>query len=944
MKEEPEAFPNSQGTSCQVKEMRTDDDDSKFMNSSFKSQTDNLRYIQNPTQKLTRREDAEAALKAQDVVIVLQHFNQHAGHADHQQVHLLDAWLYLLYVLSFFDGTIDQSQKLKEGVTMTRYCSIGALEDKRRKRQNISGRTGGQNEEKTKTEDILQPTCDPHELAVPLIVQNPVDDPASGNAAANDGFAARPRPIRDYLVPILDYLNPAILAPKIQAAHFELKPLMFDMLNSIGKFGGAPHEDARQHIHAFLEVCDCFRQQGVHEDVLKLKLFPYSLHDRARAWWIGLPVGSIGSWANLCKRFLLQHNPPKMHTQLRNDIASFRQADDESMFECWDKYKELLRNCTNHGFHDCTQVMIFYNGVNAPTRMMLDASANGTLLKKSPEEAFDILDRIANNDYQFHSSRLGSGRRTHERLDLDVNYSVSAQLLAITNMLKNLQHPSQVNSSLKALETQVGQIAQALHARPQGSLPSDTEVTKAQGKERCSASTLKEAKFGGETLGEPIHEILYEESRLHDNSPLMERMGKGLMSGPNGERQNIATAKENPQPVGVDEQRVTINVFNTLKYADDFRECQPLQDVESMMAHKEPAEFCCSNFSQIEDYLKLENEDNNEIKEYQREVQHSSIIIARPGMQFEPLYFAEFSFPKPLFEHPPTLELKLLSSYLEHVYLGSNETLPVNNGVHLSRLEIMKELRNELEIKEEFPDEKLLFAAATLWYANIANFLVSGILPFDLNSQGKNKFMHVVPCCHWGDPYLCKECNDRMIRRCVPKEEQKEIIFHCHSASCGKEKIYDRHDMPMQNILKVELLYVWGMLVCTGAHVERDKNVHINSRLRDTPKQVDNGLNVDVPPATMPQKLQHPITNEEAHPTYGAQDKPTTIIVELFKNPHCWSFKLGFLVASREGRQGRTRERDSLDPFKQWSWLMGVTTLTHFRDKDRVSTTKKSRT
>ncbi|KAL4272833.1 hypothetical protein GQ457_13G015790 [Hibiscus cannabinus] len=275
-------------------------------------------------------------------------------------------------------------------------------------------------------------------------VQNLVDDPASGNTAANDGFAARPRPIRDYLAPILDDLNPAILAPKIQAAHFELKPLMFDMLNSIGKFGGAPHEDARQHIHAFLEVCDCFRQQGVHEDVLKLKLFPYSLHDRAREWWIGLLVGSIGSWANLCKRFLIQHNPPKMHTQLRNDIASFRQADDESMFECWDRYKELLRNCTNHGFHDWTQVMIFYNGVNAPTRMMLDASANGTLLDKSPEEAFDILDRIANNDYQFYASRLGSGRRTHGRLDLDANDSIAAQLLAITNMLKNLQCPSQV--------------------------------------------------------------------------------------------------------------------------------------------------------------------------------------------------------------------------------------------------------------------------------------------------------------------------------------------------------------------------------------------------------------------------------------------------------------------------------------------------------------------
>ncbi|KAK9042914.1 hypothetical protein V6N11_071267 [Hibiscus sabdariffa] len=147
----------------------------------------------------------------------------------------------------------------------------------------------------------------------------------------NAGAFERPRAIRDHLTPILDDLNRGLVAPKIQAAHFELKPVMFNMLNSIGQFGGSPHEDARQHIRAFLEVCDSFRQQGVHEDVLKLKLFPYSLRDRARAWLSGVSAGSMESWADLCRSFLMRYNPPNMHTQLRNDIASFRKADDESM-------------------------------------------------------------------------------------------------------------------------------------------------------------------------------------------------------------------------------------------------------------------------------------------------------------------------------------------------------------------------------------------------------------------------------------------------------------------------------------------------------------------------------------------------------------------------------------------------------------------------------------
>ena len=50
------------------------------------------------------------------------------------------------------------------------------------------------------------------------------------------------------------------------------------------------------------------------------------------------------------------------------------------------------------------------------------------------------------------------------------------------------------NSSLRSLETQVGQIAQALQARPRGNLPSDTEVTKNHGKEQCSALTLRSGR------------------------------------------------------------------------------------------------------------------------------------------------------------------------------------------------------------------------------------------------------------------------------------------------------------------------------------------------------------------------------------------------------------------------------------------------------------------
>ncbi|MFQ6665942.1 hypothetical protein Gotur_032482 [Gossypium turneri] len=53
-KEDQEAFPSSQGTSCRVKRISTEDDGSKFMDTSFKSQTDSMHNSRKPTQKALR--------------------------------------------------------------------------------------------------------------------------------------------------------------------------------------------------------------------------------------------------------------------------------------------------------------------------------------------------------------------------------------------------------------------------------------------------------------------------------------------------------------------------------------------------------------------------------------------------------------------------------------------------------------------------------------------------------------------------------------------------------------------------------------------------------------------------------------------------------------------------------------------------------------------------
>ncbi|KAL4386064.1 hypothetical protein GQ457_09G019820 [Hibiscus cannabinus] len=215
------------------------------------------------------------------------------------------------------------------------------------------------------------------------------------------------RTVRDYLAEDLEGLNPAVTMPDFEAEHFELKLVMFNMLNTLGQFGGTPNENARQHVKSFLEICKSFKIHGVSNDVLKLKLFPYSLRDKAKTWLNNLQPGSLQSWTQLCRCFLAKFSYTNMTDHLRNQITSFQQEDDEVMHEAWEQYRDLFRRCPMHGLPEWTQVSIFYNSFNTPTRMMLDASSNVTLLDMPPRESLEILDKLAQNDYQHPTARRG---------------------------------------------------------------------------------------------------------------------------------------------------------------------------------------------------------------------------------------------------------------------------------------------------------------------------------------------------------------------------------------------------------------------------------------------------------------------------------------------------------------------------------------------------------
>ena len=172
----------------------------------------------------------------------------------------------------------------------------------------------------------------------------------------------------------------------------------------MGQFNRLPSEDPHLHFKLFLEVSDAFKTAGTTQDTLRLRLFSYSLRDRARAWLNSLPFDSITTWNDLANKFVMKYFPPTKNAKLRNEITSFHQLEDESLFETYERFKEFLRRCPHHGIPCCIQLETFYNGLKPSTRLMVDASANEALLSKSYTEAYEILERIPNNNYQWPST------------------------------------------------------------------------------------------------------------------------------------------------------------------------------------------------------------------------------------------------------------------------------------------------------------------------------------------------------------------------------------------------------------------------------------------------------------------------------------------------------------------------------------------------------------
>ncbi|GJZ21610.1 reverse transcriptase domain-containing protein [Tanacetum coccineum] len=247
--------------------------------------------------------------------------------------------------------------------------------------------------------------CNRQQQALPAVVEpfnleEPFDNPPLVPMADN-------RTMAELLQAPTEGYEDAIVIPEINA-NFELKHGLINLVQN-KQFFGHDKEDPHAHI---------------------------------RLAWIWLekePPQSILTWDDLVSKFINQFFPPSKTINLRNKITRFQQRFDESFYEAWDQFNDLLRVCSHHGFSELHQLYTFFNALNANDQDSLNSAPGGNFLDKMPRECLKFIEsksKVRNSQNKAVVAKVSSNSST-PRISPDVA-ALTTKVSELKNMMKTM--------------------------------------------------------------------------------------------------------------------------------------------------------------------------------------------------------------------------------------------------------------------------------------------------------------------------------------------------------------------------------------------------------------------------------------------------------------------------------------------------------------------------
>nr|CAN74811.1 hypothetical protein VITISV_015188 [Vitis vinifera] len=183
---------------------------------------------------------------------------------------------------------------------------------------------------------------------------------------------------------------PSCIVPPIE--QLVIKPHIVPLLPT---FHGMESENPYAHIKEFEDVCNTFQEGGASIDLMRLKLFPFTLKDKAKIWLNSLRPRSIRTWIDLQAEFPKKFFPTHRTNGLKRKISNFLAKENEKFYECWERYMEAINACPHHGFDTWLLVSYFYDGISSSMKQLLETMCGGDFMSKNPEEAMDFLSYVA---------------------------------------------------------------------------------------------------------------------------------------------------------------------------------------------------------------------------------------------------------------------------------------------------------------------------------------------------------------------------------------------------------------------------------------------------------------------------------------------------------------------------------------------------------------------
>ncbi|KAM1310349.1 hypothetical protein ACFX2H_006921 [Malus domestica] len=239
-------------------------------------------------------------------------------------------------------------------------------------------------------------------------VQEEEGEATAGIFEEVQGMAMDNRTLKELSVSGLDNATPLCIqypaAAQGKTDEFELKS---SLLHHIPKYHGLSMEDPNKHLKEFEVVCSSMTPVNVDGNILKMKAFPFSLMDKAKDWLYELAPGTITSWESMKRAFLEKFFPTSRIILLRKKISEIQQEEGESFPTYYERFKSLVASCPQHQMKEELLLQYFYEGLLPLERQMLDASAGGALVDKTPMAAKVLIANRALNAQQYE----GVGQR-----------------------------------------------------------------------------------------------------------------------------------------------------------------------------------------------------------------------------------------------------------------------------------------------------------------------------------------------------------------------------------------------------------------------------------------------------------------------------------------------------------------------------------------------------